>query len=140
MLKNWSVAVTPAILNGVPAVRAVGDPVFPVPATNDWPGIVTTSLFIVPATSVRVPKFVTPAVTPLMVEVPLFVMLPEARGVPAEGRTRIFCHVNEFLTLLLLADVIVNVIWVAVTEATTLVPEATPLMLRALPPLPAMRV
>src|SRR3989304_2741940 len=102
MLKNWSVAVTPVMLNWVPAVRAVGDPVFPVPATNDWPGIVTTSLFIVPATSVSVPKFVTPAVTPLMVEVPLFVMLPEARGVPAEVRTRIFCHVNEFLTLLLL--------------------------------------
>ena len=44
-------------------------------------------MFFAPATSVNVPKFVVPFVIPETVAVPDFVMLPDASGVPAVGRT-----------------------------------------------------
>ena len=72
-------------------------------------------MLMAPATSVRVPKFVVP-VTPDMVAVPVLVILPLARGVPAEGRTRMFCQVSEFVTPFVLDDVTVKVIWVVVTD------------------------
>ena len=49
---------------------------------------VSTRTFVAkPAISVSVPRFVVPAVIPLMTEVPDVVMLPEARGEPTVGRT-----------------------------------------------------
>lgn len=87
-----------------------------------------------------VPKFVAP-VTPDIAEVPDFVIFPDASGVPAEGRTLTFCHVKEFVTPLFEADVMVKVICVVVREVMAAeVPLATPLMFRAFPPFPPVRV
>src|SRR3990172_10577878 len=94
-----------------------------------------------PGTSTRVPKFVIPAVMPVIVDVPLLVIFPLASGVPAVGRTLRFCHVREFVTPLLLALVMVNVTCVDVTDVTaTLVPLTSPLMFLALEPPPLSRV
>ena len=94
-----------------------------------------------PATSVSVPKLVTLFVTPVIVEVPVFVMFPLARGVPEVGRMRTFCHVREHVTPLELAVVTEKVICEAVTEPTAAdVPLATPLILRELLPDPPTRV
>src|SRR5262245_54530546 len=64
------------------------DPTF---APLGW--VVNASLLATPTTSVSVPQFETPLVTLTIEAVPDFVMFPLANGVPAEGRTRIFCHV-----------------------------------------------
>jgi hypothetical protein len=58
-----------------------------------------------PATSVRVPKL-----TLLFgkMDVPVLVMLPEANGAAAVGRTRIFEYVRVFFVCPLLLDVMVN--------------------------------
>lgn len=66
-----------------------------------------------PATSVSVPKLVDPLVTPLIVEFPdsePFVILPEASGLVAVGRTFIPEYVILHLSLPLLALVTVTVI------------------------------
>jgi hypothetical protein len=52
-----------------------------------------------------------------------------------------FCQVNEFVTPLLLALVIMNVICVEVTDPTaTVAGSVTPLMFLLVPPLPPMRL
>jgi len=123
------------------AVWFVGDPELPLPVVNVSPGRVMMSCDVAPATSVSVPKLVEPPVTPVMVDVPDLVRSPDASGVPAVGLTRTSCHVSEFVTPLLLASVTVKVIWLVVTEVTaTLVPLATLLILRELPPPPPTRV
>ncbi len=48
----------------------------------------------VSTTSRRVPKFAVLG-TPAMEAVPVLVILPRANGVPALGRTRMFCQVKE---------------------------------------------
>jgi hypothetical protein len=127
--------------NAAPAVCAVGVPELPLPEVNVWPGNVITSFTAAPATSVSVPKFVDPAVTPVKTDVPDDVILPLASGAPVVGRTRTFCHINEFVTPLLLADVIEKVICVEVTALTaTLVPLATPLIFLLPPPFPPILV
>ena len=77
-----------------------------------------------PATSVNVPKLVVPLVTPTIVDVPvppLLVMLPDANGVPAVGRTCIPDHVIRERVVLpppvasLAVTVIVIVLLVTVT-------------------------
>lgn len=87
-----------------------------------------------------VPRLVTPLVIPAIVDVPVLVILPEANGVPAVGRTLTFCQVKESITPLLVAAeiVIVNCVVVAVTAIVE--PLARSLMLRLLLPLPAVRV
>ena len=72
--------------------------------------MVKASRLAVPATSVKVPKLVLPAVTEVIVAVPDRVRLPLAKGVPAMGRTRTFCHVSEQVTPALAAALTVNVI------------------------------
>src|SRR5437773_768139 len=64
-----------------------------------------------------------------MVAVPVFVILPEARGVPAAGRTRMFCQVNVLGVLPLLCAVIVILIVLVVTVAVMVAPSTTSLML-----------
>lgn len=97
--------------------------------------VVITSWLGVPATSVKVPRLVVPAVTPLIAEVPLFVIFPEAKGVPAEGRTRIFCQVSEFNARFSVTAVTVNVICVVlILEIATTVPLV--LLLTLFPPAP----
>jgi hypothetical protein len=49
-------------------------------------------------------------------DVPVLVILPLARGLAAEGRTRTFCQVSEQVASLLLAAVTVKVIWVALRD------------------------
>ena len=86
------------------------------------------------------PKLVVPF-TPTIEEVPLLVILPEANGAPAEGRTRTFCQVKEFLTPLLVKSVTVKVICaVVILVIAKLVPLATLLIFLVFGPLPAMRV
>ena len=102
VLKNWSVAVSDVMLNDVAAVCAVTEPVLPVPDVNVCPGNVTTSFATAPTTSVNVPKFVELEVTFARVAVPDVVRLPVAKGEPAVGLTRTFCHVNELVTPLAL--------------------------------------
>src|SRR2546425_7490914 len=95
------------ILPGAPAVAGLGKPE-------------TTNVLATPVTSINVPKFVTPLgplMTPVMPAVPDLVMLPLAKGVPAVGRTRTFCQVNLFFSLLLLLAVMVIVMLLAVTVA-----------------------
>jgi hypothetical protein len=99
-----------------------------------------TSFVAVPATSVNVPKLVVP-VMPAIALVPEFVMLPDASGVAAVGRTRMFCQVRLFRTVPELTSFTVKVSAVLVTVVKgTEVPDATLLMLLLLPPLPARRV
>src|SRR4051794_2309879 len=84
------------IPNGAPAVAA--------------PGCVTkVSRLAVPAISVNVPRLVL-TVTTAIVAVPERVRLPLARGEPALGRTRTFCHVNAQVTPAALKSLTVNVI------------------------------
>ena|SRR5438128_1371261 len=77
-------------------------------------------VFAAPATSVSVPQFVPPM--PLLipfwldVDVVASTMFPLAKGVPAVGRTRMFCHVNELNVPPELAEVTVNVSCAAVIE------------------------
>ena len=68
-----------------------------------------------PTTSVSRPQFA-PATTPAKVEVPELVMLPDARGVPAVGRTRTFCQVIVFGVPPVLLDEMVNVSCVEVMD------------------------
>src|SRR5580704_10376702 len=76
-----------------------------------------------------------------MTAVPVSTRLPLASGVPADGRTRRFCHVNEHVTPPLLADVTVKTRFVVVTDViATEVPLATPLRFSELAPLPPTRV
>ena len=72
--------------------------------------MVKASRLAVPATSVKVPKLVLLAVTPVIVAVPVLVRLPLAKGVPATGRTRTFCQISEQVTPALLAALTVKVI------------------------------
>ena len=72
--------------------------------------VVNASLFFAPGTSVSVPRLVTSFVTPEIESVPLFVMLPEASGAPADGRTRTSCQVSEFRVCPCVEAVIVTVI------------------------------
>ena len=97
------------MVKGIPADCEVTVPLFPDPAVNVSPGNVMRRFATLPATSVKVPKFDEPD-TPAIVAVPVFVMLPDASGVPAVGRTRIFCQVSEFRTPLAEELVIVRVI------------------------------
>ena len=132
-------------MNAVPAVCAVTAPELPLPAVKVWPSKVTTSLLILPATSVSVPKFVVPFVTPTIADVPVFVILPVAKGVPAVGRTRTFCQVRLDLPLPVSAAVTVNVSCVEETDVIGKVIVAgvsTPLMALLLPAglLPAIRL
>src|SRR6202008_4780743 len=78
--QNWSVALT-MVLNAVPAVCAVGEPLLPLdagaPGAFDSPGRRTCSLFVAPATIESVPKFVVPFVMPVIAAVPpVRTMLP----------------------------------------------------------------
>ncbi len=114
---------------------------FPVPCTNVSPGIVTIRSATAPGISVNVPKFVDPFVTPTIVDVPDFVMSPNASGVPAAGLTRTFCQVNEFVTPLVVKSVMVKEICVVEMESiASEVPLATSLILRAFPPPPPVLV
>ena len=83
-----------------------------------------------PAVSRSRPKLA-PAETLGNEAVPEFVIFPLANGVPAAGRTRIFCQVNLFAVPagLLLAE-IVMVMDDVVTVAEMVPPLATLLMLR----------
>src|SRR6266404_1466826 len=92
-----------------------------------------------PATSRNVPRFEL-VVTVTKAAVPVNLRLPAANGVPAVGRTRTFCHVNEHVTPLALVLVTVKVSCVGVTEViATVVPLATPLILLPALPLPPSR-
>ena len=98
VLPNWSwIATTGLVVKSVFTT-----------AEEDGCVVIVIWLFA-PATSVNVPKLVEP-VTPTIEEVPLLVIFPIASGVPADGRTRIFCQVSEFLTPLLVEAVTVKVI------------------------------
>jgi len=73
--------------------------------------------------------------------VPEEVRLPPASGVPAVGRTRRFCHVNEQVTPPLLAEVTVKVRFVGVMAViAAAVPLATPFRFNVFAPLPPARV
>src|SRR5438046_1796055 len=75
------------------------------------------------------------------VAVPLFVILPLASGLLADGRTRMFCHVSESVTLPLLELVTVRVICVVVRDViATAVPLATLSIFLLLAPVPPRRV
>jgi hypothetical protein len=135
-LKNWSVTVSLTRLKETPTVWLDGEPELPLPAENVCPGRVTNSLLAAPAVSVKVPRLVLD-VMPLTVAPPESVIDPEASGVPAEGRTRTFCHVRLQVTPELLTEDTVKVICVVLIEVmATEVPLATPLILRPLPPTP----
>src|SRR5437667_4858444 len=98
LLPNWSRArTTGCVGSSAPAVAEPGC-------------VVKASRLAVPATSVNVPKLVLLAVTEVIVAVPVLVRLPLAKGVPAAGRTRTFCQINEQVTPALLAALTVNVI------------------------------
>src|SRR6185369_16295045 len=56
-------------------------------------GSVLVSDTVPPGISFKLPKLVVPAVTPVMEAVPRLVIVLEASGVPATGRTWTFCHV-----------------------------------------------
>ncbi len=91
--------------------------------------------------SIKVPKFVVPAVTPVIVAVPVLVILPLANGVLVVGRTRMFFQVSEFCTPPKEVAVTVNCSVVAVMAViATEVPDATPLIFLLSFPLPAVRV
>src|SRR6185295_4704166 len=66
--------------------------------------------------SINRPKLVLLLVTAGRDDVPVFVILPLARGLPADGCTRMFCQVSEQAIPLLVALVTVNVICVVVTD------------------------
>ena len=79
-------------------------------------------------------------VTAAIVDVPVLVILPLAKGLAALGRTRTFCQVREQLIPLLLAALIVKVICVVVLEVIAAdVPVATALMFLLSLPVPANR-
>ena len=105
-LLNWSTAVT-VTLKVEPAVVLAGFPLI-------------VRVLAAPATSVSVPQLVPPAplVTPTWLDVDELasIMLPAAKGVPAVGRTRMFCHVRKLNVPPELADVTVNVSYAAVIE------------------------
>src|SRR6266496_1996142 len=86
--------------------------------------------------SISLPKLVLLLVTTAIVEVPVLVILPLAKGLAALGRTRTFCQVSEHATPPLLATLTVKVICVVVLEVIAAeVPLATALMfLLSLPP------
>jgi hypothetical protein len=56
--------------------------------------IVEYAALAAPATSVNCPKLVVPE-TPFMLAVPVFAMVPDAKGVPVVGRTCIPFHVMD---------------------------------------------
>src|SRR5438128_1434652 len=87
--------------------------------------------------SINEPKLVLLAVTAAIVDVPVLVILPLARGLAAVGRTRTFCQVSEQIAELLLATVTVKVICVVVRDVIAIdVPLATPLIFLLSLPLP----
>src|SRR5437879_3237461 len=57
-----------------------------------------------------------PSVTPAITDVPVLVMFPEAKGVPAVGRTRTFCQVMVFSAPPELLLEMVKVSWVGGVE------------------------
>src|SRR5439155_24868480 len=79
-------------------------------------------------TSVRVPKLVTPSVTPAMEEVPDLVIFPLARGEVAVGLTWIPCQVSVFGVPPLLFTVMVIVIVVVVTAGVMVEPYGSSLI------------
>lgn len=86
-----------------------------------------------------VPKFEF-VFTVARVAVPVTLRMPLARGVPAVGRTRRFCHVNLHKTPLALGLVTVNVACVLLTEVIAKeLPLLAPLMLLAALPPPLIR-
>src|SRR2546428_13917775 len=91
--------------------------------------------------SIKRPKLVVLLLTASMVEVPVLVISPLAKGLLVVGRTRRFCQVIELVTEPLLALVIVRVIWLVVREVmATAVPLATlSIFLVSFPP-PPVRV
>src|SRR5262249_56772039 len=92
-----------------------------------------------PAISRSVPTFEF-VVTLARLAVPAHRRKPNAKGVPAVGRTRTFCQVSLHFTLFWLVLVTVNVICVVVTDViATDVPLDTPLILLAAPPVPLSR-
>src|SRR6266511_2560980 len=97
-------------------------------------------LLAAPGTSRNAPRLA-PVGKPATLAEPVRVRLPLASGVPAVGRTRTFCQVNEQVTPGALELVTVKVNCVLVTELiATAVPLATPLMFTIFLPLPASRV
>src|SRR5258708_6472410 len=69
------------------------------PAIAEEEGWVTrTRLLAAPATSARLPNPELPVVTPAKRAVPVSVISPAAKGVPAMGRTRTFCQVKALVT------------------------------------------
>ena len=79
-------------------------------------------------------------VTTAIVEVPVLVRLPLAKGLLAVGRTRMFCQVSKQVTPLPLATLTVKVICVVVLELIAAeVPVAAPLMFLLSLPVPASR-
>src|SRR6185503_7968636 len=90
--------------------------------------------------SINWPKLVLLSVTPAIVDVPVLVILPLARGLATVGGTRVFCQVSEHVTSLALSPVTLNRICVVVREAmATEVPLATELMFLLSLPLPVNR-
>ncbi len=129
------------ILNDDPAVWLDGDPLLPTPSVNVSPGSVITRFVIAPGTAISPPKFVTPLVTPAIVDVPVLVICPAGNGPPTVGRTRIFCHVREFMTPLVVKSVTVKVICdVVIDVMATEVPVATLFMFLESGPFPETRV
>src|SRR6266446_4216724 len=97
------------MLKEAPAVWLVGEPELPVPVAKVWPPKVTIILATPPTTSVRAPQ-------PEGAESPVRMLVPDsvilvlaARGVPAVGRTWIFCQVSVLAVAPVLVLVIVAV-------------------------------
>src|SRR5882724_8524265 len=99
-----------------------------------------TSVLAAPATSRKAPTLA-PEENPTALAVPPRVRFPEAKGVPAVGRTRTFCQVSLHVTPLMLGLVTVKTICVLLTEVMdTAVPLETALMLLPALPEPLTRV
>src|SRR5437660_1134105 len=93
-----------------------------------------TRLLAAPGTSRNRPRLA-PVGRPVTLAAPLRVRMPVANGVPAVGRTRTFCQVNEFVTPPLLVLVTVKVSWVEVTLVIAReLPLLAPLMFFAAEP------
>src|SRR5947207_45811 len=68
----------------------------PAIAKPGW--VVKARRLAAPGSSLSEPKLVVPAVMPAMLEVPVLVRFPLARGIPATGRTRTLVPDSEQLT------------------------------------------
>src|SRR2546425_4174047 len=108
------VAVTTVLLSAVSkwptasSMRITGCCANATPAVAVDEGCVWTVSRAAGPYSIKEPKLVELFVTAAIVDVPVLVMLPLARGLAALGRTRTFCHVSEQFTPLLLAGVTVK--------------------------------